>query len=251
MFVEGGSQDEVPYGEEEWEALVFSYIIPFYSDDYMRLPNTLKSIYDNRKKYKIEQVLLCHNGKLSFDKSELTSYFWKGVQWVHTDERGCGAGCKIGIPFAHQKYTVLSASDLPFGFTDIESFLKSESPLALGSKAHPQSDIGQWEWRRKLYTYLFRQWRRAFLPFQTPRDSQGTVFLETALAQKIVHRCVFNNYLFSLEIISWCQKEGIDPIELPVRLENHKDKSSVSLWMDGLQMAKGVYTLAQRLKREE
>ena len=229
---------------------MFSYIIPFHSNDYLKIAKTLKSIRDNKEKFGIHQVLLCHNGKLTFDWNEITPHLWDEVQWVHTDEKGYGAGCKMGIPLANQKYVVLTGSDLPFSFTDIESFLKNKNPLAIGSKLHPQSEIAKYELKRKLSTYLFWLLRKTLLPVQTPKDSQGTVFLETELAKKILPQCVSNDYLLALEIISWCQKEGVNPVELPIQLENHDKESSVSLWKDGTKMLKGVYALSKRLRNE-
>lgn len=234
---------------------MFTLVIPFHSDR-DRLPKTINDVVLNATKYKIDEVLLCHNGgSLSESvKSELAPYCSGSVRLLSTADAGIGAGYKLGIENAKSHYCVLSASDLPFGFTDIGAFLKQQNVnhtllFAVGSKAHKGSRVKQYGLIRKLASFCFWLLRCLFLGTQTPKDSQGSLIVQTALAQDLAQQCEYNNYFFSLEIITLAQLKKIKVIELPVRLENNTGASSVSLWRDSVQLLKDLWKFSRRVQK--
>lgn len=233
---------------------MISLILPFHSD-VNRLKETLALIHKNKDKYKIGEVLLCHNGSaLTLEQTaDLQKNLIPEAKLLHTDVKGIGAGYKLGIENATQPLCILSASDLPFGFTDIESLnsLSDRPILAIGSKAHTDSQIAGYGLKRKTASFGFWVFRALFLSFQTPKDSQGTILIETTTAKRLVKKSLYDNYFFSVELITMAQLEGIKPIEIPVVLENHEGESSVSVIRDSWSLAKNVFAFSRRIKREK
>lgn len=231
---------------------MISLILPFHSD-VERLKTTLEILNESMQKYKISEVLLCHNGTplTTEQKAKIELLLIPGSKLLHTDSAGIGAGYKLGIANATQSSCLLSASDLPFGFTDIESYnkLKSAARLAIGSKAHAQSKIAGYGLGRKIASFGFWALRSTFLSSKTPKDSQGTILIETELAKKLIKKSVYDNYFFSVELITLAQLEGIIPIEIPVVLENHDGESSVSIVRDSWSLAKNLIIFSRRIKR--
>lgn len=230
---------------------MFSVIIPFHSD-YFRLDRTLLFLSNNKTVFRISEVLLCHNGpdwipgKLDFSK------YGSFVKTFHTPVPGLGAGCKIGIPEAQSEYILITGSDLPFGFSDIVAWrnLATKPELAIGSKGHPKSSLKNYGLSRRCLTYLFWLVRRIAIGKNTPRDTQGSVFIRTHVAKSLVPSCHFDNYLFTMELITLAQRAGYTVQELPVKLESHEGPSSVSIVKDSYRAIQGIWLFSQKLKEK-
>lgn len=237
---------------------MFSLVLPFHSD-IRQLKKTLKFLKTSAKEKRINQILLCHNGsplKAELEE-EVKKNSWEDVSLLHTDEMGIGAGYKIGIQAAREEFVVLSASDLPFGFTDVDSFCAYEKEygkfpdIGMGSKAHKNSRIAGLELKRKMVSRGFWMLRVLALGRDTPKDSQGSLIIKTHIARDIINNSQHNNYFFSVELISLAQKAGHVAVELPVILINRNLESSVSLFKDSLQMGKDLIVFSRRLRREK
>lgn len=229
---------------------MFSLVVPFHRD-VDRLARTL-ALAEEGLKRGVNEILLCHNGPpLDPAKwSALEAALPSNARLCHTDSKGIGAGYRLGIGQAREPYVVLSASDLPFGFTDVDAFrdLGETGVVAIGSKAHPRSDIADYTFQRRLASNAFYLVRRALLGRSTPRDSQGTVIAPTAVARSVTAAVQADDYFFSLEFLTLCLERGTRVIELPVTLDQENDESSVSLLRDSAVLFRKTWELRKRLK---
>lgn len=236
---------------------MLSIVIPFHSD-YQRVIPTLARIALESEKWSIKEVLLCHNGPNMEAVTALEPFAQSAnsnikVILLHTSEKGIGAAYRLGIQNASEPYVILSASDLPFGFSDLQGFFdyKRQNNLfpefSVGSKLHPRSDISAYPLTRKIYSHLFYLTRRVVLGRGTPRDSQGTLIGSTLLFGKLLSQVHSQDYFFSLELLSLAIASGLSIIELPVVLENHEQESSVAPIGDGSKMFLRLFDLRQRL----
>jgi dolichyl-phosphate beta-glucosyltransferase len=229
-----------------------SYIIPFHSD-IQRVFETVRELRRNKSRFDIKEVLLCHNGPpLALNQREeiaalLSPDFEK---LLHTDHEGIGAGYRMGIENATGDFLVLSASDLPFGFTDIEAFVieqgRADAPIemAIGSKAHPESEVKGHGLVRRAVSVGFYYLRRICLGSLTPGDSQGTILGRRGVLLALAKDAPSHDYLFSLELATaYCVRHRKPILELPVRLEHHGGMSSVSVLKDGVKLFRGVLKL--------
>jgi hypothetical protein len=235
---------------------VWTLILPCHRD-HERLSSTLDQVESHRDAYSIRETLLCHNGprlEPETEKRLIDLACRKGARWLHTDAVGIGAGYRLGIGNAAEPYCLLSASDLPFGFSDLDSFRNylgqnPEAPrMSIGSKGHRRSLLEGHFPVRRTAGWVYYLLRVLVLGSQTPRDSQGTILVATQLARELIPRCRYNDYLFSLEFVSLAQRHGIDVVELPVRFRRSGGISSVSVIRDGWSMAIRLGELSRRLK---
>jgi hypothetical protein len=231
---------------------MYSLVLPFHSD-YKRLVPTLEQLKNASQKFGIKEILLCHNGP-NLEALEAARGYETGIIRVfHTSEKGIGAAYRLGILNATQANTILSASDLPFGFSDVESFenYKNEignyPDLAIGSKFHLRSEISSYQLSRKIYSRIFYILRVLILGFSTPKDSQGTILGSTEILRRLEEKTISRDYFFSLEILSIAIAQSINVIELPIQLTNHDQESSVAPVNDGLSMMKRLLELRRRL----
>lgn len=234
---------------------MFTFVIPCHRD-YFRLRTTLPQVQEALRSYPIKQVLICHNGPplTQVQIDEINQWTFPGVEIIHTDRHGLGAGYRLGILSATQPWVVLSHSDLPFGFSDLQGFqqLTGEKDFVLGSKDHPRSSARNRKPIRLLATFGFKWIRKIFLGLSSPGDSQGTLIIKTSVAKDIIPACQRDNYLISLELSTVHLLRGGKVREVPVTLEPEIYPTNIRIFHDSWKMFLGILSLCwhHRVKRE-
>jgi hypothetical protein len=223
---------------------MFTLVVPFHAD-VDRLGRVFAAAEEAERRG-IGEILFCHNGP-SFNP-EMAAKLPPNGRLLHTDVKGIGAGYRIGILSAKGTHVILSASDLPFGFSDLESYREDGCPrVAIGSKAHPRTELPGYSTLRRLMTTVFWTVRRVLLG-PTPRDSQGTILAETELARQIAKEVEADDYFFSIEFVTLCARRGAPAVEVPVRYEPVPGASSVRIVRDSIEMIRKTWRLRRRLR---
>ncbi|MSQ84425.1 MAG: glycosyltransferase [Myxococcales bacterium] len=167
----------------------------------------------------------------------------------HAYHRGLRESLNAAEPNSGERYTVLTAADLPFGFSDLDGVLArlhagESGAVFVGSKAHADSQIAV-DVQRKLATLAYRAARRLVLGMRTA-DSQGTVFVPLAVARSAWPRIVARGFFYSTELIFFAEQLGASVVELPVVLEPGRRASTVKPVRHGAVMAAQLVELATR-----
>lgn len=153
-------------------------------------------------------------------------------------EKGLGAAYRHGISLTTADLVVLSADDLPFGMTDIEAWMnKPNRGLAIGSKAHPDSQVERGV-ARAISSAGFR-FLRSMILHSKVGDPQGTLLADGKWIREIVGLCQENGYLSSTEIVAVAEAQPIPIVELPVTLtprqsEHHTRIAMSDIWEMGM-----------------
>src|SRR5580704_18289413 len=134
---------------------------------------------------------------------------------VTTSAKGLGFAWRRGMALARGDTFVLTAADLPFGFTDLAGFLGlSPRPLlVMGSKTHPESQVETPVVRRAM-SAGFGLLRAGLIGLNI--DTQGSVLIQRSLAQMLLPHLQAGDYLIGAEINMWAVHEGVTPVEVPV-----------------------------------
>ncbi len=167
---------------------------------------------------------------------------------VTTSAKGLGFAWRRGMAMARGEALVLTAADLPFGFTDLDGYLglSPRPPLVMGSKTHRDSLIETPAVRRAM-SAGFGLLRAELIGLNL--DTQGSVLIQRSLAQALLPRLRAGDYLIGAEINLWAVHEGITPIEIPV-VYTASGRSTVSPIRDSVAMAAGLLTLRRRIADE-
>ncbi len=135
-------------------------------------------------------------------------------------------------------WAVLTASDLPFGFSDLEGawgrIERAQSRILMGSKAHPLSHI-KTSPKRRLMTEAYRVARRVALGMRVG-DSQGSVFVRLDLAAELLPRIASRGFFYSTELCYFAERLGESIVELPVTPDPVLRASTVRAFRDGVSM---------------
>jgi hypothetical protein len=148
-----------------------------------------------------------------------------------------------------ERWAVLTAADLPFGFTDVEAAEHSvqDARMMIGSKAHPESRIDV-DMERALASRAYRLARRTLLGSRVG-DSQGSVLVRADLARQIVSQVNARGFFYSTELVYFAERAGERVRELPITLEKSERKSTVKPLKDGLTMLGQLLELRTRSLR--
>lgn len=237
--------------------MTYSLVLPFHSD-LTSIGKTVRRAREEGYAHGVREVLLAHNGRplTPEARAEVEALVAPAesnrpeVRLLDTTDKGIGAGYKLGIREAGQDFVVLSADDLPFGWSDVIAFERAGEPdFAIGSKAHPDSRITGVTMKRRISSFGFLSLRRLLLGRQTPGDSQGTLIIRTSVAKRLLPDVVYDHYLVSLELVTLHLKRGGRVVEVPITFDDTPHPSSVSVLSDGWRMAKELVELRQRIKR--
>lgn len=196
------------------------------------------------------QLYLVENG--SADQTwerccELQDRFGQHRIVVLRSEKGMGNALDAGILSSTEDYVLLSADDLPFGFTDVASAIADSwpAPVLIGSKAHPSSEIGRSR-KRELISSGFR-WARRFILFSGVGDSQGTFLLNGEWARGIAPRLRETGFLFTTELVYAAELQNVPIIEIPVQLADHHSQKRTSISKrDVIDMGLGLLRIRRR-----
>jgi len=229
-----------------------SYLVPIYNEE-AALPASARAIADRLAHHPGSELIMVENG--STDRSpelveELARELTRpGVNVVAAHSaKGYGNAMCHGIDLATGDLLVITAADLPFGFSDLDEALALEPrpALMIGSKAHPDSLVAT-SLKRRVMSEAFRLLRRAVINLKVG-DSQGTILVDRALAQRIRPHLRAGGFFFSTELIAVANRMGRTPVEIPVDYSRPREGSTVRPLEDGLRMGRALVELRGRLR---
>jgi glycosyltransferase involved in cell wall biosynthesis len=169
-----------------------------------------------------------------------------GLGWAY--DRGMREALALG---GAGRWDVLTASDLPFGFSDLEAFEQwlATSPrerIAIGSKAHPDSVLPG-RGMRSVMTFVYRGARRALLGMHTG-DSQGSFFVREDFAAELLPKATSRDFFYTTELVHFAERAGEMPHELPVTMAPELRASTVRPFRHGKAMFLALLALRRRTR---
>jgi hypothetical protein len=230
-----------------------SYVIPVHNQT-ADLRRTVRLLVERLGHLPGSEVLLVENGSsdgsgpLCLSLAAMLDCEEVAVR-VTTSAKGLGFAWRRGMAMARGEVIVLTAADLPFGFTDLDGYLgmRPRPFLVMGSKTHPESQVETSLTRRAL-SAGFGMLRAGLVGVNV--DTQGTVLMQRSLATALLPRLISGDFLIGAEINCWAVRAGVTPIEIPV-VYTASGRSTVSPWRDSTRMAAGLFALRRRLGDDE
>jgi len=228
-----------------------SYLVPVYNEE-AALPATARAIAARLAGLPGSELIMVENGSTDSSPAlverlaaELSSPA-VAVRAAHS-AKGYGNAMRHGIDLAEGDLLVITAADLPFGFSDLDAALALDPmpALMIGSKAHPASLVAA-SFKRRVMSRAFRLLRRAVIGLRVG-DSQGTILVDRSLARRVRPHLVAGDFFFSTELIAIAQGLGAPAVEIPVDYSRPREGSTVRPLEDGLRMARALLDLRRRL----
>lgn len=238
----------------------FSWVLPVHNDE-ATLPANVARLAERTRAYPGSDIVLVENG--SRDRSWEVCVELGGdrdgvaVRPFREPAAGIGYAYARGIeeterahPAAPDRWVVLTGSDLPWGFTDLENALPvieaGEATVIVGSKAHPRSQAFA-GWKRYTMSFAFRLLRRAIVGMKTG-DSQGSFFVRSDVAYALARRIRSRDFFYTTELVYFAEPMPGGVVEVPATLEPSQlvGVTTVRPWKHGSAMLRQLVALRQR-----
>ena len=171
------------------------------------------------------------------------------VEIIRTQsEKGLGNAFRKGLSYVSKELVLLTADDLPFGFSDLESFFSSDTHpvIAVGSKAHAET-IGSRTLGRRIMSLIFRKLRHTILGINLG-DTQGSIMGNSDVIREISRSTSQPGYLMTTELLTIASKRNFVIEEVPVEFQNQLRKSNINVIEDSIKMLRGLFDVRQNLK---
>ncbi len=237
--------------------LTLSYVVPVHNEE-PTLERNVRRLEEHLQRFPGSRVLLVENG--SKDNSwALCERLAKregpvAIEPFREPNAGMGFALQRGvleeIPRAEDnRWLVLTAADLPFGFTDLDGLVSllaagQKPDVVVGSKAHRNSQI-QTSPTRTAATITYRMLRRVIAGMRTG-DSQGTFMFRARTVRDIAPKIASRDFFWSTEFTYYAERAGLKIAEVPVVLEEAQRASTVKPFKHGSKMLKQLLELRLR-----
>lgn len=172
-------------------------------------------------------------------------------------EKNRGKGCAVRTAFLEAEGDVImfTDADLAYG-TDViarvrDTFLENpDAELVIGSRnLHKDGYAG--------YTLLRKVMSKAYIKvlcfaggFRLSDSQCGCKAFRRDAARAIFSRCEVDGFAFDFEAILWAVKRGYRIVEMPVKVQNHRE-SKIRVIRDTLRMLRDLRKMKKRIKKAE
>jgi glycosyltransferase involved in cell wall biosynthesis len=213
-----------------------SFCVPVYNEEEIILfkINEIQKGLRKILKDKNFEILIVENGSTDDTLKELAKVRAKNVRVIKIKTKGHGLAMKASIQQANAEFVLLTAIDLPFGFSDLKEMLKIANTydIIIGSKSHPKS-ITHSPLQRRISSTIYRLLLKIFFNVKVG-DTQGTIFIKRDKILPLLKDCDAENAFFSAQLVIFTEKNKFKITEVPIKMEKEiLRKSKYKIIRDG------------------
>lgn len=233
------------------QSTTWAVVLPAHNSA-LNIRHTVDELAEYYKSHSLSgQVVIVENGSKDDTWEVMSSIDTTSVPFalVRTrSEKGLGNAIREGLTHVATDYVLITADDLPFGFSDIDGYLETgmSSDIAIGSKAHPDTD-GVRSASRELMSTVFRLLRRVIVGVNLG-DTQGTIMGKASKICSMSALTTQPGYLMTTELLARATQENSSIIELPVKYRSDLRKSNINVIEDSIKMLRGLFEVRRSLK---
>lgn len=172
-------------------------------------------------------------------------------------EKNRGKGCAVRTAFLEAEGDVImfTDADLAYG-TDViaqvwDTFQKNpDADLVLGSRNLHKNGYAGYTFLRKVMSKVYIKVLCLVGGFRLSDSQCGCKAFRREAVQTIFSRCEVDGFAFDFEAILWAVKCGYRIVEVPVKVQNHRE-SKVRVIRDTLRMLRDLRKMKKRINKAE
>jgi len=221
-----------------------SFCVPVYNEEKIIISKIIeiqKGLNEILKKKKYE-IIIVENGSTDNTLNELKKIKEDNINVISLEKKGHGLAMRESILKAKGENVLLTAIDLPFGFSDLKEMLKisDQYDIIFGSKSHPKS-ITYSPTIRKVASKTYRRFLKSLFNIKTG-DTQGTVFLKRDSVLPFLKKCDADNAFFSAQLAIFSERLCLKITEVPVvNVKIILRKSKYNVFKNGGEMLLSMF----------
>ena len=164
-------------------------------------------------------------------------------------EKGLGNAIRRGLEFVSMETVLITADDLPFGFSDLDRYFSVPKlpDIAIGSKAHRDTS-GERSIGREMMSKVFRVLRKMVVQVDLG-DTQGSIMGATSVISRCSALTNQPGYLMTTELLAYAVRTGAVIVELPVVYRKEIRGSNIRVLSDSVKMVRGLFEVRAALRR--
>jgi glycosyltransferase involved in cell wall biosynthesis len=236
-------------------SVAFTFIVPIHNEE-PTLSSTIARLDEARSTYGIARIVGVENGssdqtwpvleQLATRYPALHAFREPAAGIGYAYHRGITEALKLGA--GAEDTLVLTACDLPFGFTDIESMLAlpDRPEVCIGSKAKLVGAVKP-NLQRRTMSAVYQLARRWMVGMKT-RDCQGSFLIRADIARRFVDQIRARDFFYTTELTALLERAGIRPVEVEVELQEEIRRSTVRPFKHGSALFRQLVALRRRLR---
>jgi len=177
----------------------------------------------------------------------------------YAPNHGKGYAVRQGLAAARGDWRLFTDVDLAYSFDDVlrvAGALQAGAAVAIASRAHPESlmvlptRLQGYAYRRHLQSLAFSALVRVLLPLKQRDTQAGLKGLSAAAAQTVLPRLSCNGFGFDCELLTACQRFGLNVEEVPVCVR-YEDRASTTGLGSMTEMVKELWSIRRCWRRKE
>lgn len=198
------------------------------------------------------QVIIVENGSSDDTWDVMQSISTDGLPFTLVTSRsakGLGNAIREGMTKVDTDTVLITADDLPFGFSDIDGYaaLSPRPAIAIGSKAHPETS-GERSTGREVMSSVFRALRRTIVGVDLG-DTQGTIMGDALTLKRCASLTEQSGYLMTTELLAHAVRSKSSIVELPVVYRHDLRGSNINVISDSIKMLRGLFEVRASVRR--
>ena len=172
-------------------------------------------------------------------------------------EQNRGKGCAVRTAMLEATGDILlfTDADLAYG-TDVicraAEWLEKhpEKGMLIGSRTLDAKGYAGYRAFRKIASKIYLKMLCLLGGFRLSDSQCGFKAFRANVAKQIFSRCQVDGFAFDFEVILLAQAYGVDILEMPVSIINHRE-SKVRVFRDSFRMLRDVRKIRKRIRKEQ
>ena len=169
-------------------------------------------------------------------------------------ERNRGKGCAVrtGVLASTGDYVLYTDSDLAYGTAVIAETVKklreTGADFVIGSRAiHPDGYAG-YTFPRKLASKAYLRFLALAAGFSHSDSQCGFKSMKGESGRRVFADCTTDGFAFDFELLLRAERMGMTVVELPVRIETHRE-SKIHLIRDSMKMLADIRKIKRSVSK--
>jgi dolichyl-phosphate beta-glucosyltransferase len=233
-----------------------SVIIPMYNESNIIIDTAKKLSEEMAKSFDSYEILFSDDGSLDGCGNMVKSLDLPCVRVMgYSQNQGKGCAVRTAVMEAEGDIIMFTDADLAYGTHVICEAVKTleantDAGILIGSRNIAQNGYEGYTFLRKLASKIYIKVLCIAGGFDLTDSQCGCKAFRRDAAKEVFSKAKVNGFAFDFEMILLAKKMGINIIEMPVKVINHRE-SKVHMLHDSICMLRDIRKIKKDMKREK
>ena len=234
-----------------------SLCIPMYNEEKI-IDSTLETISSYMKKTFLDEyeIIFISDGAKDKSAERVKSYNDPHIRLIsYENNMGKGYAVRQGVLSSLGDIVMFTDCDLAYGCDVIKVFYdemkKTGADVAVGSRNLDKSGYEGYSFLRRLVSKSYIVFLSLIGGLKLSDSQCGCKAFSSHMGKRVFSHCEINRFAFDFEAILLATKANAKIIEIPVKIINNNEKTSMNMVKDSIKMMKDIIKMKKRIKKTD